>query len=112
MRYLALYRSEAVDEGATPDPEHMAAMGELIERMMKSGALIDTGPLAPRAQGARVRLSKGKISVTDEDERMSGYAFLEAPSREAAIEMAKEFLRVAGDGVSEIRQIAEMGPPR
>lgn len=42
---------------------------------------------------------------------MAGYAFLEAPSKEAVIELCKEFLSKAGDGSAEIRQILDFGPP-
>jgi hypothetical protein len=35
---------------------------------------------------------------------------LQAPSREAAIEYVKEFMKVAGDGECELRQLWEMPP--
>ncbi len=41
----------------------------------------------------------------------TGYAILEAPSREALIADVKDFLGLAGDGVSEIIEISEAGPP-
>ena len=41
---------------------------------------------------------------------MAGYAFLNASSREEAIEFAKQFMAVAGDGVCELRQVLEFGP--
>ena len=31
MRYLTIYRPERGEEGGAPSPEHMAAMGKLIE---------------------------------------------------------------------------------
>jgi hypothetical protein len=111
MRFLALYRPESGEEGALPDPAHMAEMGKLTEAMMKTGALIGTEPLAQRSQGARVRRSGGAFVVSEETERMAGYAFLEAASKEAAIELAKAFLTVAGDGVTELRQIQEFPRP-
>jgi len=111
MRYLALYRPESGIEGGTPEPEHMAAMGRLIEEMMKAGSLLGTEPLTPRAQCAQVRLSDGQFTVSEVDGRMGGFAFLQANSKEEAIELSKSFLKVAGDGVTEIRQILEFGPP-
>jgi len=82
-------------------------MGRLVEDMTAKGALLGAEPLAPRAQCARVKLSNGAFSVSDAGERIGGYAFLEAASKAEAIELCKAFLDVAGDGVSEIRQLHE-----
>lgn len=111
MRYLTIWRPAAGEEGAPPDPAHMAAMGKLVEEAMASGQLINTEPLAPRASGARVTLSGGRYTVSDETERAGGYAFLNAASREEAIEFCKQFMGHAGDGVVELRQVLEFGPP-
>ncbi len=111
MKFLALYRPETGEEGGRPDPEHMAQMGKLVETSMANGSLLATEPLAPRAAGARVRLSSGKFTVTGEADRISGYAFLNAASKEEAVEFCKTFLQAAGDGVCEIRQVLEFGPP-
>jgi hypothetical protein len=88
----------------------MANMGTFIEEMMKSGALLATEGCLPSAKGARVRLSGGKLTVTDgpfteSKELVAGFALLEAKSKEEAIEMTKRFLKVAGDGDCEIREV-------
>ena len=107
MRYLSIYRPSTGQEGGMPDPAHMAAMGKLVEEMTKAGALIKTEPLAARDRCARVELKNGAFSVTDVSERAGGYAFLNAGSRAEAIEQCMQFLRIAGDGVAEIRQVVE-----
>lgn len=107
MRYLAIYRPESGEEGGTPTPEHMAAMGELVETMTASGALICTEPLGVRALGARVRLAGGAFEVAEETQRAGGFALLQAGSREEMIAQVKEFLTIAGDGTCEVRQILE-----
>jgi hypothetical protein len=63
-----------------------------------------------------LRGSKG-LTVTDgpfteSKEVIGGFALIEAKSKEDAIELTKRFLRVAGDGESEIRQIEaeDFGP--
>ena len=56
MRYLSIYRPESGQEGGMPSPEHMAAMGRLIEEWTAKGKLISTEPLTPRDQCARVLL--------------------------------------------------------
>lgn len=111
MRYLSIYRPTSGEEGAMPDRAHMEAMGRLVQEMMAKGVLIGTEPLAPRAACARVRLSDGEFTVSNETERAGGYAFLNAGSLEEAIEQCKTFLKVAGEGVTEIRQVVEFGPP-
>ena len=111
MRYLSIYRPATGEEGGMPSPEHMAAMGKLIEEMTAKGALITTEPLAPRADCAVVTLSGGQFTVSDVPERMGGYAFLNAATKEEAIEQCKAFLKVAGEGSSEIRRIVEFAPP-
>jgi hypothetical protein len=112
MRFLSIYKS--AETGVPPTPEHIAAMEKLIAESMKSGELIATEGCLPSAKGARVRRAGGKVTVTDgpfteSKEVVGGFALLEAPSKEAAIEMTRRFLDIAGDGECEIRQIFE--PP-
>ena len=110
MRYLTIYRPEAGEEGGMPSPDHMAAMGRLIEEWTAKGVLISTEPLTPRDHCARLRLSNGAFTVSDETVRAGGFAFINAGSREEAIEHCKIFLKVAGDGTCEIREILEFAP--
>ena len=111
MRYLTIYRPESGEEAATPSTEHMAAMMRLIEESTADGSLISTEPLTPRAQCARLRLAAGEFEVSEETVRAGGFAFINAASKEEAIEFCKEFLKVAGDGTCEIRQILEFARP-
>lgn len=112
MRFLCLYKP-AKAEGLPPTQQEMAAMGQLIEEMAKAGQLLSTEGCQPSAKGARVRLSEGKLTVkdgpfTEAKELIGGFAIIEAKSKEEAIELTKRFLKVAGDGESEIRQLHEM----
>jgi len=89
-------------------------MGKLIEESMKSGELLATEGCLPSTLGARIRLSGGKFNVIDDPfteskELVAGFALIQAKSKEAAIECVKNFLNVAGDGETEIRQIFEPG---
>jgi hypothetical protein len=112
MKYMALWRPTKEPVGA-PKPEEMAAMGKLIEEMMKEGVLVATDGLQSSASGAIVRQTNGKITVTDgpfaeTKELVAGYAIFNVKSREQMIELTKRFLKVVGhDGVSEIRQMYE-----
>lgn len=110
MRFLSIYRT--VESSTPPSSEHIAEMGKLIEETMNKGTLIATEGCLPSAKGARVRLSSGKVTVTDgpfteAKEVIGGFALLEAGSKEEAVDLCKRFLKVAGDGECEIRQIFE-----
>jgi hypothetical protein len=112
MRFLCVYKN--AKEGVPPTQEEIARMGRLIEDMTNEGVLLSTEGCLPSAKGARVRLSGGKITVTDgpfteAKELIGGFAIIEVKSKEEAIEQAKRFLKVAGDGESEIRQLYEQG---
>jgi len=115
MRFLAMYTPDKSRAGVPPTKEHMEQMGRFVEEMMKSGALITTGGLLPASQGFRVKSSGGKVTVTDgpfteAKEAVGGFAILEARSKDDVIEMSRRFLKVAGDGESELRQIMDAPP--
>src|SRR5216684_2941359 len=108
MRFLSMYKT--TETGAFPTPEEMARMGKLVEEGMKAGFLLAVEGCMPSASGARVRLANGKLTVTDgpfseSKEVVGGLALLQANSKEEAIELAKQFLDVAGDGECELRQL-------
>jgi hypothetical protein len=112
MRFLSIYQS--AERNAPPSQEEMAKMGKLVEEGMKAGWLLATEGCLPSALGARVRSSGGKLTVTDgpfteAKEVVGGFAILEADSKEEAVELAKNFLQVAGDGECELRQLFGTG---
>jgi hypothetical protein len=41
---------------------------------------------------------------------VGGFAILQADSKDAAVELARQFLNVAGDGECELRQLYEADP--
>jgi hypothetical protein len=107
MRFMTLYKP-GKESDAPPSQQEMAEMGQFIEEMAKAGVLIATDGLQPSSKGARVRISGGKFTVTDgpfteTKELVAGYAIIQAKSKEEAIELTKRFLKVVGEGESEIR---------
>lgn len=106
-------------ETSGPPPQAlMEAMGKLVEEAVQNGTMVQSGGLAPTASATRVRLGNGKISVTDgpfseAKEVIGGFAVLELPTKEAAVEAAKRFIELhrehwpGWEGESEIRQIFE-----
>jgi hypothetical protein len=72
------------------------AMGEFVNTHLKSGALKDTAGLKPTSAGSRIRLSHGKMKITDgpfteAKEVVGGYAIVEAGSRKEAMDIATAF---------------------
>jgi hypothetical protein len=90
----------------------MAAMGKFVEESFKSGTLLATEGCLPTALGARIRKANGNFKVTDGPfkEIVGGFALIRAKSKEEAIEHAKAFMNVAGDGEVEIRQVYDAPP--
>ena len=110
MRFLSIYKS--VETNEPPSSQHMADMEKLIEEHTKTGALLATEGCLPTALGARVRRDGATVTVTDgpfteSKEVIGGFAILQAKSKAEAIELAKNFLAVVGEGECEIRQIFE-----
>src|SRR5262245_4777100 len=126
MKFMLIANATKESEaGSPPDPRLMAAIAGFSDEMAKAGVLVSTGGLAPSSMGAKVRLSGGKVSVTDgpfaeTKEIIGGYAIVEVNSKAEAIEVAKKFWQLHADvlgpsyeGGREIRQLfyqAECGP--
>jgi hypothetical protein len=113
MRYFCLFKPDTTM--APPTPERIEAINKYIADSYADGSLITTDGFAPSPKDVRVRLSGGKLTVTDgpfveAKELVGGYAIMEASSREAIIAMAKRFLEVVGGGESEVHELAPVPP--
>jgi hypothetical protein len=102
-----------------PPKELIEAITKMSEEAAKAGTMRGSGGLAPTSQGARIRLSKGKLTVidgpfTEAKEVVGGYAQFELTSKEEAIEGAMRFMELhkkywpEWEGETEIRQM--LGP--
>lgn len=113
MRILGLLKADKESEaGAPPSPELMARMGDFMEEVTKAGVLLATDGLQPSSKGARVRLSEGKVTVTDgpfteSKELVASYALFQVKSMEEAVEWTTRFLKVLGEGECELRPVFE-----
>lgn len=113
MRFMMLYKP-GKESTIPPTPEHIAEMGRYIEKLSKTGVLLATDGLQHSAKGARVRIADGRFTVTDgpfaeAKEVIGGFAIVQAKSKEEAIELAKDFLAMVGEGESEVRQMHDAG---
>ncbi len=118
MKFLMTYQSSP--NNPPPSPEKMAAIGKYSAEMIAAGTVLMTGGLIRPTKGTQVRLEGGKFSVTDgpfaeTKELIDGFALIKAASKEEAIEHARNFMTIAGEGEGEILQVFDMGegqPPR
>jgi hypothetical protein len=124
MRFMMIVKHAEKQSGPPPKPL-MDAIAKLAEEESKAGAMLGSGGLAPTAQGARVRLSGGKVTVTDgpfteAKEIIGGYAQFELNSKEEAVQAAVRFMELhkkywpGWEGETEVRQMfgPEDFPPR
>jgi hypothetical protein len=122
MRFMLMIKADKnYEAGLPPNPELMAAMGQLTDEGMKSGVLLDTGGLLPSSKGARIRVNGGRLTVTDgpfteTKELIGGYAIIQAASKQSAIEFASRFMKLHADilgasyeGECEVRQMFDPG---
>src|SRR4030088_3290632 len=114
MRYMMIVKHR--ENQGPPPKELMDAITKSAEEEVKAGTMIGTGGLGPTATGARVRLSGGKVTVTDgpfteAKEVIGGYAQFELKSREEAIKSAVDFMELhkkhwpGWEGETEVRQM-------
>src|SRR5262245_65304822 len=114
MRFMVMVKSA---ESVGPPPMAlMSAIAKLGEEAARAGAMVETGGLLPSTMGARVRLSAGKLIITDgpfseTKELIGGYAVYDVKSKQEAIEWTSRFLQLhrehwpGWEGEAEIRQI-------
>jgi hypothetical protein len=119
MRFMTIVQSP---ENAGPPPMAlMEAIGKLGEEAGRAGVLVEMGGLMPTALGARLRLTKGKIKVTDgpfteAKEVFGGFAVYQVKSKDEAVQWANKFLDLhrvhwpGWEGEVELRQMYEAPP--
>jgi len=120
MKYLTFIRHSESYRQSGPPAALMEAMGKFVQKSLQDGTLVDTGGLLPTKDGARVRLTKGKITVTDgpfteAKEVIGGWAILRTDSKAEAVRIATEFMELHRkywpefEGESEVRPMFEPG---
>jgi len=114
MRYM-MFIKHAENFKIEDVPQSLfAAMGEFVGESMRNGSIIDTAGLQRTEEGKRVRLSRGKLTVTDGPfaetrEVIGGYALVEAKSDDEALVLATRFMDLhrihwpAFEGECEVR---------
>lgn len=118
MRFMTLVKST---ESSPPMPRSFIdAIEQARTEATQAGKLIETGGLASTARSTRVRLSRGRVTVTDgpfteTKEVVGGFGILEAESKEEAVEGAVWLMNLhrehwpGWEGEVEVRQILDPG---
>jgi hypothetical protein len=93
--------------GAPPTEELFAEMGRFVEELTRAGVLLAAGGLD---SGTHVTSSAGSITLTDgpfteSKEVIVSFALVEVRSKEEALELARRFWTIVGDGEGDIRQV-------
>src|SRR5436190_23984800 len=114
MRFMMIVK-HGENQGIPPQ-ELMDAIAKLAEEQTKAGTMLGSGGLRPTAEGARVRLSGGKVTATDgpfteAKEVIGGYAQFELKSKKEAVDAAVRFMELhkqhwpGWEGETEVRQM-------
>jgi len=123
MKFM-MFIKHAEDVRSQPIPQGLLeAMGKFVEASFKSGVLKETAGLKPTAEGTRIRLSGGKLHVTDgpfteAKEVVGGFAIVDVESRQEALKIAREFMDLhrvhwpGFEGESEVRPFDDYQPPQ
>jgi hypothetical protein len=123
MRYMMIVKgSENFAESGPPPAALIEAIGKLGEEAAKKGTMVSFGGLKPTSDGARMRISKGKIVTTDgpfteTKEVIGGFSIFNLSSKEQALEEARKFMELhrihwpSWEGETEIRLMYEENEP-
>jgi len=112
--------NENFDRSGPPPAALMEAMDKLTADAVAAGKMVSMGGLRHTSEGARVRITGGKIVTTDgpfteAKEVLGGFAIMELASKEEAIKEAEHFIELhrqhwpGWEGESEIRLMYEEG---
>ena len=123
MRYLMFISHAASIQPESAPPGFMERMEKFVGESFASGALKATGGLLNTVDAARLKLRGGKLTVTDgpfteAKELIGGYAIVEAPTRQEAMDLATRFMELhrqhwpGFDGESEVRPMEYYEPPK
>lgn len=108
MRFLGYTLGDESVPMSPPTEQAMTEMGALLEEATRSGVLVATGGIAPTAMGAKVTLKDGEFTVidgpfTEAKELIGGWALMECRDLDEAVEWARRFVSVMGEGEVRVR---------
>ncbi len=116
MRVIVLIKANQKSEaGIMPSEKLLTEMGKYNEELVKAGVMLAGEGLHPSSKGARVKFSKGKLTVTDgpfteTKELIAGFWIWQVKNMEEAIEWVKRVPNPDNEDEweIEIRPVGEM----
>ena len=123
MRYMMFIKHTKDYANIQVPPALYEAMGKFIDDTAKKGQFVGGAGLLPTAEGSKVKLHGGKITVTDgpfteSKEIVGGYALIDAASKEEALDVARRFMELhqkhwpTFEGECEIRPLEAEAQPK
>ena len=93
--------------GPAADDRVFAEMGTFIEELSRAGALLATGGLG---NGKHMKAAGGKATFTDgpyaeAKETIVSFALIDVRSEEEALELARRFWTIVGEGEGNLHQV-------
>jgi hypothetical protein len=117
MRFVLFRKADPETEAGIFPPnvdELFAAMMKYNQEMIDAGVMVGGDGLMPSSRGAKIKFSGGRPTVIDgpfaeAKELVAGYTLIQVASRDEAIEWARKWPVLDGNGEVEIelRQIYE-----
>ena len=112
MKFMALWRPNKV---TLPNNENTAQMGELIGDMVKAGVMVENGGWYPDSPCTALKMRDEKLTVTDgpfteAKEIIAGFCIMNVKSKAEAVQWTTRFIKIAGEGTAELRQLEEGTP--
>ena len=93
--------------GRAPDEQMYADMARFVEELSRAGSAPGDrrpGPRHPRHRpNGNITLTDGPF--TESKEVIVSFALIEARSRDEAVELARRFWKIVGDGEGDIRHV-------
>src|SRR5437868_1780944 len=98
MKFMTIVKGPEADMSTVP-PALFEAIDKLGAEASSKGVMVSMGGLMPTAAGARSKISKGRIVVTDgpfteTKEIIGGFAIYEVASKAEAMEWTRRFLQL------------------
>jgi hypothetical protein len=113
MRALIINKMNAeLEAGIPPSAAILEGVGRLVEDMNKAGVLLAAEGIRPSSEGARVRVSDGRRTVTDgpfaeTKELIGGFLLVQVRNLQEAVEWGARLAEVLEDEV-EVRRVVEL----
>lgn len=120
MKFLGFIRADEKYREQGPPPALMDAMGAFVQDSFQSGVLVDTGGLKPSAAATRIRIEKGKLTMSDgpfseAKEVVGGWAIMKGNSKAEVLAVSRKFMELHQqhwpdwEGTSELYEMEEYG---